>query len=90
VVSPVARFAGSPSHSGDPYSTTADVGAGLRVRSDGQGRLGARQDLGTRVVHRPPDRGRHAYDMLPAEVEQVPVSLREEVADRDLSFGVSQ
>jgi len=28
--------------------------------------------------------------MLPAEVEQVPVSLREEVADRDLSFGVSQ
>jgi hypothetical protein len=41
-------------------------------------------------MHGPPDRRRHALDMFPAEIEQVPVSLREEIADRDLSLGVSQ
>jgi hypothetical protein len=61
-----------------------------RGKSDGQGRRDTGRRLAASVAHRPPHGGGHAIDVFSAEIEQVTVTGREEVADRYLALVVAE
>ncbi len=61
-----------------------------RVRSHGQRGVGVGECHDARVVDRPSHRWGHPIDVLPAEIEQVPVTLWYEVADQHLSILISK